>query len=302
MAKKLTFEELRKILDNIDDVPTLPTIASKIMRTANMPLSNAKQIAEILEKDQALTFKVLRMANGAFYAVKDPVKTVDRAIVVMGFNRIKNIVVRVSTISVFGNKSFSRLFDMTKFWQHSIAVGMGCSLIAKNLKMKKAEELFTAGLLHDIGKLILAQYLVKEFEEVAKKVYASNVSFIDAERDVLGIDHTHIGKWLANKWKLSEDIKLVISEHHTPPIDDLILGENAKTVAIVSLADYIARKANIGFGGDYLIPPLNPGIWNLLDQSKLNLDKLEKELLENKHTINEYLDVKEDDTDKQAAS
>ncbi|MCK5685348.1 HDOD domain-containing protein [bacterium] len=292
---KLTFNELKIILDNIDDVPTLPTIASKIIHTANMPLSNAKQMGKVLEKDQALTFKVLRMANSAFYAVKDPVKTVDRAIVVMGFNRVKNIVTRVSAISSFGGSTNSDLFDMTKFWEHCIAVGMTCSILAKQLKMPKPDEMFTAGLLHDIGKLILAQYLVSEFEKIAKKVYSDNCSFIQAERDIIGVDHTHIGKWLANKWRLSKDIKLIISEHHHPPGDDLILGTSAKPIVLVFLADHITRKAHIGFGGDTLIPPINPKIWNIVDQNKINIDQAGKELLENRYVINEYLDISQNE-------
>ncbi len=299
---KLTFNELKVILDNIDDVPTLPTIASKITHTANMPLSNARQLGKVLEKDQALTFKVLRMANSAFYAMKDPVKTVDRAIVVMGFNRVKNIVTRVSAISSFGSATISDLFSMTKFWEHCISVGMACSILAKQLKMKKPDEMFTAGLLHDIGKLILAQYLVSEFEKIAKKVFSDNCTFIQAERDILGVDHTHIGKWLANKWRLSKDIKLIISEHHHPPGDDIILGTSAKPIVLVFLADHISRKAHIGFGGDNLVPAINPRIWNIVDRNKIDLDLVEKELLENRYVINEYLDINQNEPTNEKTS
>jgi len=288
----MTFQEMQKILDRIEDIPTLPTIASKIMSTANTPTSSAKQIAEILNRDQALTFKVLRMANSAYYAVTDPVKTVDRAIVVIGFNRIKNIVMRVSAMSALSNKKVnSPLFNMTRFWEHSIGVAICSSIIAKMQGLPKPEEIFTAGLLHDIGKLILAQYLTDSFNEVAKKVYREGISFIDAERAVIGVDHTHIGKWLSNKWRLSEELKLVIAEHHHPPSDTLILGEYAISVVIVYLADVMCRKVRVGFGGDDLVPEIKDHIWNLLDKSKIDLDKVAEKLIDEQQLIQEYLGI-----------
>ncbi|RME00315.1 MAG: HDOD domain-containing protein, partial [Calditrichaeota bacterium] len=158
-------ENLTRILDNISDLPTLPTVYMRINRLLQSPDSNVSEIARIIESDQAISSKVLRLVNSSFFGFSRKVTQINHAVVLLGFNAVRNTVLSISVFESF-KSSNSGIFDRREFWKHSIATGIIARLLAKELKLGQEEEAFSGGILHDLGKLVLDQHLPKRFARI----------------------------------------------------------------------------------------------------------------------------------------
>jgi putative nucleotidyltransferase with HDIG domain len=268
---------VKQLIDSIEDLPTLPTVISKINQLLQNPRTSAEEVGRAIVTDQSLASKVIKLVNSAFYGFPGRINTITHAIVILGFATVKNIVLTASIIGAFNDKKNNK-FNMEAFWMHSIAVGALSKTIAKEIKFKFLEEAFIAGLLHDIGKLILSQYLPQAFEKVALHCQQANCLFKEAEQLVLGVNHADIGYHLANKWNLPQDLSAVIHYHHRPEE-----AEDYQTItSIIHLADILARGLCIGSGGDNTIPEVDDFAWSHLalgeDKIRKILDKSQSEI------------------------
>ncbi|MEZ7890545.1 MAG: HDOD domain-containing protein [Candidatus Wallbacteria bacterium] len=262
----------------VETIPTLPVIVTKIMQLVENPKTAAAEITKVVSLDPALTIKILKIVNSAYYGFPKQITTITHAIMILGFEDVKNIALGVSVFDIFKNKNVkdSVDFDRVAFWQHSIGVGACTKLLARRLRYKNPEEAFICGLLHDIGKIILDQYFHDEFNKVIKLVKDENLLFINAERRVNDMDHTEIGRVVTKKWGLPNTIVDSVSFHHNSSADI----ENNLLVSIVHAADVFCRIQKIGCGGDMLVPQLQKAAWDYLKLQPSDLAKIYQELAE----------------------
>ncbi len=280
---KVKEEKIRRLSESLLGLAPLPTIIARIIGLIDDPRTTAKQLGRLITTDQVLATKILKMANSAFYGFPRRIGTIELSVVVLGFDTLKDVALSVSLLSRFRPVFLHDKFDMTRFWEHTITVGVACKMLARRFPHKIRNEAFIIGLLHDIGKLVVIQHLKKEFEEILKLLENEEITYREAEKEVLGIDHTLIGSWLAEKSNLPTYIVESIASHHSP--------EKAKEMPALSyichFADYLVKSMDIGFSGDTVLPPVDKRIIKKLrldcDQNgELNIEgyqnRLSKEL------------------------
>jgi putative nucleotidyltransferase with HDIG domain len=239
---------------------TIPDIYYKIIAAINNPETSLNDIAQIVSKDITLSAKVLQLVNSSFYSLRQKVDTLSWALALIGTNQLINIVSGVSAVSLFKNIP-SQLMNMSSFWEHSIACGTTARILAGYFKGRgDAERFFVAGLLHDIGRLILAQNLPTHCLELFQQNRKEEIFLFVAETDKFGMDHSHIGAKMALNWNLPETLVDMIKGHHFP--------EKVKAsfeASIINLSDIIVNALEIGNSGEFFVPIIEPNICNELD-------------------------------------
>ncbi len=203
-----------KKIDRIEDIPTLPTIVFELNKYLQDPDTSIKTVCETIEKDQAIALKILKLVNSAFYGFKNKISDLRNAIVLLGYNSVRNAIVSLSIINTFSKRVALMDFDISQFWKHSLAVAVTSKNIAQLSKKESPDNCFVGGLLHDTGKVILAQYFPELFEKVWITLQNEHLSFYEAEQKELPIDHTKIGAHLASKWQLPVGLVEAIRWHH----------------------------------------------------------------------------------------
>ncbi len=260
-------EKLDKILSKIEDLPTLPIVIQRILQLINDPKATTKQIGSIITSDQSLTAKTLKLVNSAFYGFAKKITTVDQAIVIIGFNAVKNLAISASVFDIFKNMNQKSGFDRYGFWTHCIATAFISKQISEDTRIGNPGEIFVSALLHDIGKIILDIYFPNEMNKILYNANNKNISFIQSEEEILGFTHPEVGFLLCRKWNLPENLYIPIRYHHHP--NKAIKYESI--VAIVHTANIIAKAGNIGYDGDSVTPKISTNAWNLLKQMKPDL-------------------------------
>ena len=236
--------DLKKIVGRLDDISTLPQIFNKIIAVTSDPLSGATDLHNILQFDPAITMKILKLANSAFYGLQEKVHNTKRAIVVLGFQTVKNIAVTASVCEIFKSKNKGSLFSREELWKHSVAVAVCAKSIAQRVNLDREEDIFTAGILHDIGIIMEDQYLNTDFIKILSNPSSEGPGFIEREKAVFGFDHAEIGEKVALRWKIPKEIVSAIAFHHKPKF---ATESQRKMVVIVYLADVICCARKIGF-------------------------------------------------------
>lgn len=260
-------QRLRQITEKIIGLPTLPTVVTQLISVVGDPASSARQIAQLVSTDQALTAKILKVANSAFYGFAREIATVQLAIVVLGIEMVKNIGLSVAVLKRFSEGKEHRLFDRQRFWEHAIGCGVAARMLALKFKDRRiADEAFVAGVLHDIGKLILIEYFGDEFTEALEKAEAEGLAIVDAEEQVLGVSHADVGAWLAEKWNLPLNLVHAISYHHRPFEPDAEKPEDL--VVLTHMGDALIRHLRVGNSGDQQLASLDARVANMFKQGR----------------------------------
>lgn len=239
----------------IGEIATLPEITVRIIQIVEDPKSTARDLHDVIKHDPALASKILKVVNSAFYGLPGQVSNVDRAIVLLGLSAVKNIAIAASMTRLFQGGATIDGFNGMELWRHSAAVGAASRMIAKLQGAQCMEEMFLAGLIHDLGLLIERQTLSKKLAEVIARYRAAPKSFTQIEEEVIGADHQAFGAALATKWRFPRSLCTVIGYHHKP---QTLAPEFRQMTEIVHVADILACKAEIGFsmtaGNDELTP------------------------------------------------
>jgi len=252
--------DLNRIIGRIEDLPTLPRTVLKITELVNDPTSSAKDLSRIITDDQVLTARLLKLVNSSFYGFPQRISTITGAIVLLGFDAIRNLLLTTSVFDVFSDNKKTGRLKQEKFWDHSLGCAVGAKVIGNHMRYDRLEELFVSGLLHDIGKIVEMMFFAKEFAKVTNLVDAQNMLMVSAEQFVFGYTHAEVGQLLGQRWNLPPKLISVIAHHHRPGF----AGRFAIEAAIIHLADIFCRALNIGSGGDRKIPPLDAIAWETL--------------------------------------
>ncbi|MFW5856942.1 MAG: HDOD domain-containing protein [Planctomycetota bacterium] len=251
---------LERITREIESLPTLPEVYTTVSRMLENPKVSASDIAEVISRDPAITAKLLKIVNSAFYGLPQQVSTLTHALVLLGFSTVKSLLLATSLTQVFGKAGTDR-FDRPAFWTHCFATGLVAKSIAIRIGYVKVEEMFIQGLLHDIGKIVLDQYAPDEFAAVLAAAEEERILLREAEERLLGFDHSEVGALVAKRWNFPPHFAHSIGRHHRPRTADRLLQE----ASMVHLADIVCRAKQIGYGGDPCIPALSALAWKALN-------------------------------------
>lgn len=260
----MTIPSLDRIVALIDDLPTLPKSILRITEVVNSPKSSGRDLANVITDDQVLTARLLRLVNSSFYGFPQKISTVTGAIMILGFDAIRNLLLTTTVYDLFRQKDPVRRMRQEELWDHSLGCALGARVIGDVIQYEKVEELFVAGLLHDIGKIVEMIYLKNEIDEIARLVAKENILMRTAEARVLGYTHAEVGELLAARWNLPAKLIQTLAFHHQPSE----AGRFAQEAAVIHLADILCRALEMGYGGDNLIPALDAEAWRLLGLGK----------------------------------
>ncbi len=256
----------RKILNSVKDLPPMPKIIYKAREVMADEKSGFKDIAEVIETDQAIAAKVLQVANSAYYGLSGMVSSIHQASVVLGHKTLEQLITMVSATSLLGSHLKGYRMGSGALWQHSLAVALCSRLIAQNRAPSMENDAFSVGLIHDAGKLALDRYLLERKSQV-DQVLASGVTFLEVEKQVFGFDHTELASDLCTKWKLPENHVSAMRYHHDPG------ASNGNQLAyIVHTANHITMQSGIGSSTDAALYELDPSALEFLslDEEDLN--------------------------------
>lgn len=235
-------DRLRAILDRIDELPSLPEFIARLLAAVEEPGVSGQRVAEIVSEDQAMTAAVLKLVNSPYYGLSRRIGSIQHAVLLLGFRTVRNLALSAVLVKSFGRTSNDRRFQPAALWRHSVASAAGARLLALRLGAGEAEEAFLAGLVHDMGIVIIDQYLHEDFRAILDLVSTRRVTLREAEREVLGRDHAFIGALLARRWNFPGAVVEAIGCHHAP----WRAKRDPRLAAIVHLAN--AREGENGSG------------------------------------------------------
>jgi len=261
---------LEQLVQEVRDIPALPDVVFKIIKLSEDPNISAQQISKVIATDQAMTTHILKLANSAFYGVPRRISTVSDAVVLLGFKTIKSLAFAASTYGILGKEIKGYSLRKGDLWRHSIGCAICAQTLARKVRYRLPEEAFVAGLIHDVGKVILNVYIADQFEAILQMTQERTIPFMMAEEVILGYDHAEVGARVAEKWNLPRDLIHAIRFHHNPGIAE----PPHILTAIVHVADIICLTMGIGLGGDGLLYPLEPGALKILGVQQAGLEEV----------------------------
>jgi len=248
------------LVNEVDQLVSLPTVCVKVMNLLNDPHSTSKDIERVLIQDPPLTAQLLRMANSPFYGLRSQIDTLSRAVAVIGTKRIHNLVLAVSAIKSF-DKLTNGIVSIENFWSHSIYTGLIANILGKYSTITQNDSIFIAGLLHDIGQLVIFNKRPDDVQ-IALSLMQDATQESDLyiyEREVLGFDHMQVGSELARRWLLPENLIACIEYHHIP---SLAPSHNLE-LALIYLGNRLAGLAELNSFNLDDIPPVSKQMWEI---------------------------------------
>lgn len=248
-------EELKsRIIQSIKDLPPMPQVVIEIQQLISDLNSDISQLTSIIETDQAIAAKVLKMANSAYYGMSGKISTILQASILLGYQTLGEIVTMAGTSDILSGSMPGYGYDSQELWKHSLAVAFSAKMIAEIKNKDLIHEAHTAGLIHDVGKIILDRHILENMDQISIYMVQEEKTFLEAERYVFGFDHAEIASELCRTWKIPEKISQAIRCHHQPSMSN---GDELSH--ILHLADYIATKGGISYDDDETFSELETG-------------------------------------------
>lgn len=241
-----------RIISKMQDIKSFPQFVLETMRKLNDPESNAADVAKSLSRDEGLVLRILKLANSAAYGMTRKISNISEAIALLGYKSVSNIVLAATVYSSMDKGLSGYALDRGELWRHSLMVAYTARELGKITEKVTAEDAYVGGLLHDIGKVILNDYVRFGYGIIVKMVEEKHIPFTEAEVQVLGFDHAAIGEILISKWDMPESYRTVVAYHHKPnelPEDKM---QYQPLLDVVTLANTICLMLGIGLGADGL--------------------------------------------------
>lgn len=259
---------LEEVLLLIEHIPPFPKVAQRVMDLLTDPNTTATQLAEVIQFDAAITANVLKICNAAYFGLPRKVSSLDEGLVVIGQDILKDIIITSSSARFFKGKVGAG-YDLGdgELWKHSVACGIMAKLLVTTVDGIDGSSVFTAALLHDIGKRFLSAFIADDFQKIVQLVQEENLSFEVAEHEVIGIDHAKLGGIIFQKWGFPVEMREAVENHHEPDALD-----QADLTALVALANAIVLSMGIGVGVNGLATVIDG---NGLKRFGLDLDDIQ---------------------------
>ena len=267
----------KTIAEYIKTMPSLPTSVTKVLEICNNPQTSPADLNHVISLDPVLVGRVLKLINSAYYGLGQPVTNLARAIIMLGINTVKNLALSTAIVGNLSSKKKSTGLDMEGFWRHSLCVGVSAKLLAKKRGMdsKITEEYFTAGLLHDIGKIPLNAVQPKEYMLTISVADRKRKSLFLVEDSTMGLNHAAVGAMISAAWRLEGAVGDAIINHHNC---EGYSGNHKDVLFSVAAANRFASLSEIGFSGDRCPDTLPAVIWDELNVSREVFDELEEDV------------------------
>ncbi|HMI31968.1 MAG TPA: HDOD domain-containing protein [Candidatus Limnocylindrales bacterium] len=263
---------LKRVTEGMVALPTLPLVASRLLESiADPDAATSEEIGAVIALDPALTARTLKLANSDFYGFPRKVGTVELAVVVLGADTIRDLVLGAAVFQTL-DPTWKTL---TGLWSHSLACGVAARALADRCRYRLDAEAFAAGMLHDIGKVVLRQTFPERYEAAVALVREQGISMVEAERGVLGSDHAEVGGWLAERWGLPGDLVEAIAYHHRPEQARL----NPELTSIVHIADSLAGRTGNPWPLEAKNGPVSQFAWECVEAGEIEREALLEDLV-----------------------
>jgi len=271
MDRTAMIEKARQLVEHIDDLPTIPAIATRILTLLDRPDVELEEIADLMLSDQVMTARVLKLINSPVYKPAHEITSLKRALIHLGLKHIREVVLTTSLIKAFSVKTGA--LDVSTFWEHSFGVGMVSKIIAEKIGYPDLDKAYISGIVVDLGEVFLSSYLRDEFKLVQDSIKGKPVRMVEAEELHLGTTHCEIGLCMARKWNFPEAYCEVIAYHHHPAdaTTDQVL------CAIVNLADLFWSVRELDYCGWVSFKLRDEPAWNILNSLSGKLGEMDEE-------------------------
>ena len=258
--------EMKSVVERIQNLPTLPKVAMQIIELASDPDISMEDLSRVIHQDPSLAARVLKVANSPFYGMSRRVDSLQLALVILGLADVRNIALGITMINVIRSLNPNVGYYGEKFWVHCGGCGVVARILGRKLDLQSQGSDFMAGLLHDLGKIIIDKHFDSKFVFLFNKTFTHAPPVIEAEREVLGESHEQIGEWLAEKWRLPKTLCDAILYHHDLPSPELWASvKEPRLVSLSYLAEACCERYDVGWDGDFGYSDLrNEEAWDVL--------------------------------------
>ena len=254
--------DVMRLLAGMDKLSSVPVVYTQLDEAIRNSRVSSGHISAIISQDTALTARLLRIVNSAFYSFPRKIDTISRAVIIVGTQQLRDLALATSIISSFQNIP-ERHLTVESFWQHSIACGLASRIIASYFKEPNVERYFVAGILHDIGRMVLVTKAPEQSDRIFTAAADANKPLSQIEQDILGYDHAAVGSSLIQLWQLPKSFEEIIMYHHTPRQATLYALETS----VVHIADAIVHAMELGNSGEHCVPPISEEAWSSIGLS-----------------------------------
>lgn len=277
--------QIEQLLEQIDQVPVMSPVHARLVRMIRDTEVSAEELSEAISEDPSLTAQVLRLVNSAMYGLPRQVGTVSQAVLLLGFDTIARQVLGHARRALKAPAERAGPLDFAAFWKHSVAVAAGARILARRIEYRDEEAVFVAGLLHDIGRVLMAQYMPDELEQALDRAWRFRTSLVEAERKTIGFTHCWVGARTAMRWDLPDLVVDAVAFHHGP---DLTERHNLET-RIVGAADMLAKAMSLGSSGDDRVSSIPAQTCELLRIEAAEIEGLMEAILVEFNQVSAYV-------------
>lgn len=263
----------KELVANAKSLASFPAIVDQITTEIRNPRSSIHTLSDIIMQDTGLAGRLLHLANSSFYGFSAKVTTVSQALNIIGFNQLRDLSMATSVVSMFKGIP-PELVNMESFWRHSLGCGIAARILATYRREANIERFFVAGLLHDVGRLIIYQQIPVEAKAILEKRDTSNQLLVEVEQEELGFTHADVGGLLLQQWKLPQPLVEAVGLYHSPGRPTLYAVE----VAIVHVADIISNAMELGTSGERYVHPMSEKAWKRLELGADIMEQLPDEV------------------------
>ena len=281
---------LNDVLGELDSLPTPSFVVTKVLKLVSQPEVSASELTEVIEKDPNLTVRVMRLANSAYYGLPQKITTLSHAIMILGFKTVRNLVTSIYMHDAFfSSKLKTESFSVDKLWWHLIATAIATEQISDEVGFINKEEPFLVGIIHDLGKIVVARLFPSYTDAIIKLASMESITYLESERKLGLIDHVSIIRYLLEKWEFPHEIQTAVDFHHDP---EKVNEETLRDIVYIShAADVVANVLDSKASGNYKLPIMNKRVWSYLELNGTSFLEIAKETREMTRRATEFFNI-----------